>query len=86
VSTEERRYRLYVEMQRRGRGTGVYRLVSADNETLTQAKALTVRAKHSQPSSVLLVEADSAAERSLIKYEGWHDNLDEKMARRRDKV
>jgi len=86
VSIAERRYRLYVEMQRRGRGTGVYRLVSADNETLTHKEACTVRSKHSNTASILLVEADSAAERALTIYEGWHDSVDAALSRRRDEV
>lgn len=83
MSTDGRRYRLYVEMQRHRRGTGVYRLVSDEAATLTH-KACTVRSKHSDPASILLVEADSAAERALTIYEGWHDSVDAALSRRRD--
>lgn len=86
MSADGRRYRLYVEMQRHRQGAGVYRLVSADNETLTHKEALTVRSKHSDPASILLVEADSTAERELVKYEGWGDSVDAALARQRDKV
>lgn len=82
----ERRYRLYVEMQRHRQGTGVYRLVSDDISSLTHKEACTVRSKHSNPASILLVEADSAAERALTIYEGWHDSVDAALSRRRDEV
>lgn len=82
MSADERRYRLYVEMQRRRRGTGVYRLVSDETATLTHKDACTVRSKHSDSASILLVEVDSAAERALTIYEGWHDSVDAALSRR----
>ena len=81
MSADGRRYRLYVEMQRHRQGTGVYRLVSDDISSLTHKEACTVRSKHSNPASILLVEADSAAERALTIYEGWHDSVDAALSR-----
>ena len=64
----------------------LYRLISDEASTLTHAEACTVRSKHSDPASILLVEADSAAERALTIYEGWHDSVDAALSRRRDEV
>lgn len=82
MSADGRRYRLYVEMQRHRRGTGVYRLVSDEASTLSHKEACTVRSKHSDQATILLVEADSAAERALTIYEGWHDSVDAALSRR----
>lgn len=80
----DKRYRLYVEMQQRGRGTGVYRLVG-DGLTLTHHEAVTMRSKCSEAATVHLVEVDSPFERDLVLYEGWHDDLDARIAELQDK-
>ena len=80
----DKRYRLYVEMQR-GKGTGVYRLVGG-GRTLTHHQAVTVRSKYGACAAYThIVEVDSPFERSLVLYEGWHDDLDARIAELRDK-
>ncbi len=83
----QRMYRLYVEMTDRcDLRTNVWRRVSSD-EPLTHAEALTMRSKMSRPAAVLLVEADSQAERDMEPlYKDWSDSLDELTAIRRDKA
>lgn len=78
-----KQYRLYVEMTRYGFGTGVYRLISGP-KPLTH-EDFEKMAKNVQPPQCLLVEADSPEERSLVLYEGWHDDLDARIAELRDK-
>jgi hypothetical protein len=80
----DKRYRLYVEMQQRGKGTGVYRLVGGCR-TLTHHQAVTVRSKYPWASHTHLVEVDSPFERSLVLYEGWHDDLDARIAELRER-
>lgn len=83
----ERKYRLYVEMtDRHDRRTNVWRRVSSE-EPLTHAEALTMRSKMTRPAAVLLVEADSQAERDMEPlYKDWSDSLDELAAFRRGKA
>lgn len=83
----QRMYRLYVEMtDRRDRRTNVWQRVSSD-APLTHAEALTMRSKMMRPTSVMLVEADSQAERDMEPfYKDWSDSLDALAALRRDKV
>lgn len=84
---DERMYRLYVEMtDRHDRRTNVWRRVSSD-EPLTHREALTMRSKMMRPAAVLLVEADSQAERDMEPlYKNWSDSLHELAAIRRDKA
>lgn len=83
----QRMYRLYVEMtDRRDRRTNVWRRVSSD-EPLTHREALTMRSKMMRPAAVLLVEADSQAERDMEPfYKNWSYSLDELITLRRDKI
>ena len=81
----DKRYRLYVEMQQRGKGTGVYRLVGG-GRTLTHHQAVTVRSKYGTCAAYThIVEVDSPFERSLVLYEGWHDDLDARIAELRER-
>ena len=81
----DKRYRLYVEMQRHGKGTGVYRLVGGCR-TLTHHQAVTVRSKYGACAAYThIVEVDSPFERDLVLYGGWHDDLDARIAELRDK-
>lgn len=81
----DKRYRLYVEMQQHGKGTGVYRLVGGGG-TLTHHEAVTVRPKLGACAAYThIVEVDSPFERDLVLYEGWHDDLDARITELRDK-
>lgn len=83
----QRKYRLYVEMTDRcDLRTNVWQRVSSD-APLTHREALTMRSKMMRPAAVLLVEADSQAERDMEPlYKDWSDSLDELVAIRRDKT
>lgn len=81
----DKQYRLYVEMQQRGKGAGVYRLVGG-GRTLPHHEAVTVRSKYGACAAYThIVEVDSPFERDLVLYEGWHDDLDARIAELRDK-